>query len=170
MDVLSPVGGALPTAESQLRPLQQFDLADRPKVWRDVLARFQPNGSRCVTGQVNEIVQGLIQDSDEEPYRQRRADVKEKKQERRRQAQERHQQGMFEAHGPHETPFSDDELGQLGEIASKLNKAFAGAKKSYNTLAVPDDHAVGHLMLAIEIAIKRLNRWVAGQSEAKEAA
>jgi hypothetical protein len=170
MEVLSPVGGALPTAETQVRPLLQFDLADRPKVWQDVCARLGSATSRGRANQVNEIVQDLIGHSDDELYHRHRVEVKEKKQEMLRQAEERHQQQMFDAHGPHETPFSDDKLGQLGEIASKLDKAFARAKLSYGVVAIPDDHAVGHLMMSIEIAIKRLDSWVAGQSEAKEAA
>ena len=170
MEVLSPVGGALPTAEAQLRPLLQFELADRPKVWQDVRARLGSATSRGLANQVNEIVQDLIRHSDDELYRQHRKEMNGKKQERLRQAEERHQQRMFDAHGPHETSFSDDELGRLGDIAFKLDKAFAQAKVSYGGVAVPDDHAVGHLMMAIDIAIKRLNSWVAGQSEAKEAA
>lgn len=170
MAVLSPTGDKTPTAETQVRPLLQFDMADRAEVWKDVCARLDVATSRGLANQVNKIVQDLIEYSDAELYCQRRAEVNEQKQARLRQAQERHQQRMFDAHGPHETPFSDDELGQLGEIASELDRAFAGAKKRYDTLPVPADHAAGHLMLTIQIAINRLNRWVAGQSEGKEAA
>ena len=170
MAVLSPVGDILPTAETQVRPLLQFELDDRPKVWQDVRARLGSATSRGLANQVNEIVRDLVRHSDDALYHQRRVEVEEKRQKRLRQGEERHQQMMFDAHGPHETPFSDDELGRLGDIACKLDKAFTRAKVSYGAVAVPDDHAVGHLMMAIDIAIKRLDRWVAGQSEAKEAA
>jgi hypothetical protein len=170
MAALSPKGDILPATESQVRPLLQFDLADRPKVWADVCTRLGTNVSPGLPRTVNAIVQSFIDGSSDEPYCQHRKELQKERKEKRRRAEERHEQQVLEAHGPEETPLSGEEFAQLGDIASKLDKAFARAKRSYDALAISDDHAVGHLMFRIQVAVTRLNEWIAEQSESKEAA
>ena len=166
MEVLSPIGGALPTAETQVRPLLQFELADRPKVWQDVQARLQLGASRCVTGRINQIVQYLIQGSDDKPYRRRCKELRKARRERLQHAEERMQRQFFEAHVTtrrQEAPLPDDNLTQLGNIASELQNTLVRMKDSYDAMEVPDDHVVKQMMVAIEVSIARLASRVAEQ-------
>ena len=173
MEVLSPLGDTLPTAETQVRPLLQFGLADRPQVWRDVQTRLRIGDSRCATGKINQIVQNLIQGSDDEPYRQRRKVLRRERRERLRQAEKREQRLICESHVTsrrQEAPLPDDNLTQLGNIASKLKNALVRTKDSYEAMEVPDDHVVNQMMVAIEISVARLTSWIAAQRTQDQAA
>ena len=173
MKVLSPTGDILPTAETQVRSLLQFELDDRPQVWKDVQARLRPGASRCVTSQVNEIVQSLIRGSDDEPYRRRRTELKKAQREKLRRAIERDQEQMSRARVTsrrQEARLPDKSFIELEEITSELQKTFRRMKRRYDALEIPGDHAVEDRMFTIELSIGRLASWLSGQSEAKEAA
>jgi hypothetical protein len=167
---LSPIGDILPTAETQVRPLLQFDLADRPKVWADVRARIVSSHGRCTTRQVSQAIQELIQYSDDELYRRHRAEIRKQQRERRRQAEEREQRNFSKAlltRRQQEAALPDGDLNQLEEIASKLTNALARNKARYEALEIPDRHIVEQMMTTIEVSIKRLANWV-GEQEAEK--
>jgi hypothetical protein len=163
----------LPTAETQVRPLLQFELADRAKIWTDVCGRIDAAASRGVTGKINEIIQCLIRGSEEEPYRRRRAELRKEEREKLRRADERDQQRILEA-GTNsrrkEVPLSDGDLNRLRNVASRLQDALASARGDYEAIEVPSHHAADQMVMAVEASINRLARWVAEQRADVEAA
>lgn len=74
--VLSPIGDTLPANESQIRPLLQFPVKDRPTVWKEVVR--QCNGE--ITGKdVERIVNCKVKTGQEKVYKARRAAIRAKR-------------------------------------------------------------------------------------------
>ncbi|HYW80498.1 MAG TPA: hypothetical protein VE890_13025, partial [Thermoguttaceae bacterium] len=76
---LLPIGNTLPATESQARPLLQFDPADRPAVWEDVVkqAPIADDDRRIITARHVEatIRYGLLRSKDK-PYKNRNSAIR----------------------------------------------------------------------------------------------
>ena len=80
MQVLSPLGDILPTAETHVRPLLQFPLEDRPEVWKTVLKEsFEPITAR----EVDRVIRWNLDSAKSGPFYELRIAKKRKKREQR---------------------------------------------------------------------------------------
>ena len=66
----------LPTAETQVRPLLEFDEADQPKVWEKVVRQITSDGgdSQAITArQITDAIEHEISKSEDEPFQKVKA-------------------------------------------------------------------------------------------------
>ena len=166
--VLSPLGDILPACETQARALLQFDLEDRPRVWQDVVAQCGCCGQKLTTRHVEQTVRTLIHASDDAPYRKRRTALRRQKREAIKQQERRHQHVFCEAGvkrlAPKHVP-TEETLARWVGLADTLSRALERAQRDFQEIEVPEGHPGERRMLAIEVAIDGLARWVQEQRQ-----